>query len=239
MKLLDLKEESHKPKIIVLRPQIDKQEVDELVDSKKTGYFRHLLQKPPKDEIHVDSLALSYEPFMILSGTYEADFLSRVTHTIKVSNNAREIILGEGVFPIRQKSTFSKKLGGKDSKNKVELEVDEHIFVTEIKEITLDHHGTVRTFPHKLDSIPKEHYPEQVLEKNTAKEFEITTEDAIKKLEDTLQEMSFDYEVKNLNKHFTLDSITEVYVPVYEARLVGPKKKVQIMRIDAVSNKIL
>jgi len=77
-----------------------------------------------------------------------------------------------------------------------------------------------------------------VLEKNTVKEFEITIKDAIKKLEDTLQEMSFDYEVKNLNKHFVLDSITKVYVPIYEARLTGPKKKVEIMRIDAVTKKI-
>jgi len=238
MKLLDLEEESHKPKIIVLRPQVDNQDVEELVDSKKTGYFRHLLKKPPKNEINVESLALNYEPFMILSGTYEADFLKRVTHDIKVSNNAREIILGDGVFPISHKSTFRKKIS-KDGKNKVELEVDEHIFVTEIKEITLDHHGTVRTFPYKLDSIPKEHYPEQVLEKNSTTKFEITTKDAIKKLEDTLQEMSFDYEVKNLNKHFTLDSITEVYVPIYEARLVGPKKKVEIMRIDGITKKEL
>ncbi len=232
-----MEEESHKPKVIVLKQQIDKDGVEELIDSKKTGYFRHLLQKPPKNEIHVDSLALNYEPFMILSGTYEADFLRRMIHAIKVSHNAKEIILGDGIFPTNQKSLFMKKIV-QNGKNKVQLEFDEHIFVSEIRKITLDHHGTERTFPYKLESISKENYPKQVLEKNTVKEFEITTKDAIKKLESTLQEMSFDYEVKNLNKNFVLDSVTEVYVPIYEARLIGPKKKVEIMRIDAVTKKI-
>ena len=31
-----------------------------------------------------------------------------------------------------------------------------------------------------------------------------------------------------------LREINEVYVPIYEARLIGPKKKVGIIRIDAV-----
>ena len=36
-----------------------------------------------------------------------------------------------------------------------------------------------------------------------------------------------------------LREISEVYVPIYEARLIGPKKKIAIIRIDAVRNKIL
>ena len=35
------------------------------------------------------------------------------------------------------------------------------------------------------------------------------------------------------------EEIAEIYVPVFEARLIGPKKKVGIMRIDAVRRKIL
>ncbi len=36
---MDLEEESHKPKIIVLRPQVNNQDIEELVDSKKTWSF--------------------------------------------------------------------------------------------------------------------------------------------------------------------------------------------------------
>jgi hypothetical protein len=46
-------------------------------------------------------------------------------------------------------------------------------------------------------------------------------------------------EVRKLEEEFVLREISEVYVPIYEARLIGPKKKIGIIRIDAVRNKIL
>ena len=46
-------------------------------------------------------------------------------------------------------------------------------------------------------------------------------------------------EVRKLEEEFVLREISEVYVPIYEARLIGPKKKIAIIRIDAVRNKIL
>ena len=46
-------------------------------------------------------------------------------------------------------------------------------------------------------------------------------------------------DVRKLNEEFVLREITEVYVPIFEARLFGPKKKVGIIRIDAVRKKIL
>ena len=239
LSIVNLEKQSYTSNTVVLKPKIDRHKIDDIIDSKKTGYFRHLFQKPQKSEIHVHSVTLTYEPFMILSGTYEADFLRRAVHSIKVDHNVKEIILGDGIFPISHKSKFAEKMGGKHGKNKVELEVDEHVFVTETKEIALDHHGTERDFLYKLDSESKENYPKRVLGKNTVKEFEITTEAAIKRIEDKLREISFDYDVKNLNENFTLDEIIEVYAPIYEARLIGPKKKVELMRIDAVRNKIL
>ena len=46
-------------------------------------------------------------------------------------------------------------------------------------------------------------------------------------------------DVRDLSEEFILREISEVYVPIYEARLIGPKKKVGIIRIDAVRKKIL
>ena len=46
-------------------------------------------------------------------------------------------------------------------------------------------------------------------------------------------------DVKNLNEEFALRDISEIYIPIFEARLVGPKKKVGIIRIDAVRKKVL
>ena len=45
-------------------------------------------------------------------------------------------------------------------------------------------------------------------------------------------------DVRNLNDEFVLREIVEVYIPIFEARLIGPKKKVGIIRIDAVRKKL-
>jgi len=46
-------------------------------------------------------------------------------------------------------------------------------------------------------------------------------------------------DVRKLEEEFILREINEVYVPIFEARLIGPKKKIGIIRIDAVRKKIL
>jgi len=35
------------------------------------------------------------------------------------------------------------------------------------------------------------------------------------------------------------NEIIELYVPIYEARLIGPKKNVRLMRIDSIRKKVL
>ena len=144
LKLLAKKKQHFNTKVVVLKPQVDRQKVDELIESKKTGFFKHLFSKPQEDEIYVHSVILTYEPLMIVTGTYEADFLRSAKHPIKVVHNVKEIFLGNGVFPVINKSAFMSKLEGKHGKNRVELEVDEHVFVTETKKMILDHHLDLR-----------------------------------------------------------------------------------------------
>ena len=80
----------------------------------------------------------------------------------------------------------------------------------------------------------------QILEKNSSnvKNSELTHDDAIKKLQSFLKKPLVD-EVRKLQEEFVLREISEVYVPIYEARLIGPKKKVGIIRIDSVRKKVL
>ena len=44
---------------------------------------------------------------------------------------------------------------------------------------------------------------------------------------------------KSSEEIFDFRDILEIYVPIYEARLIGPKKRIKIVRIDAVRKKIL
>ena len=63
--------------------------------------------------------------------------------------------------------------------------------------------------------------------------------EAIKKFGVCLCDNRSQLEVRDLKDEFTINEISEIYVPIFEARLVGPKKKVELLRIDAVRKKIL
>lgn len=229
----------HNEKTIVLRPQMTKDEMDELIEKKKADYFRHLLRKPNKSEVHVHSLVLTYEPYMIISAKYEADFYRKAVHTIKVGHEVKEVVLQEGTFPTSSKLSVLGRVEGKHGKNKIDLELEEHVFVEVEKEMTIDQHGKEREMTYKVHSNTQENYPSKILEKNNKKDFEFTKELAIQKLKDRISERKIDSEIRDLNENFTVNEIFQVYVPIYEARLVGPRKKVEIMRVDAVKKKVM
>ena len=66
----------------------------------------------------------------------------------------------------------------------------------------------------------------------------MTYDAAIRKLETHLKK-PVETDVRDLANEFVLREITEIYIPIFEARLIGPKKKVELLRIDAVRKKIL
>jgi len=176
----------------------------------------------------------------MVSGKYVADYFRKASHSISVPSNVSEVLLGDGIFPIRSKSGFKKAFAGKRGKNKIDMKLEEHVFVEEEDEIAFDHHGQEIKFPFKVNSKTIENYPKKILEKNQPnnKKTEITFDAALDKLQSQLKK-PLESDVRDLNEEFVLREITELYVPIFEARLIGPKKKVGIIRIDAVRKKIL
>jgi hypothetical protein len=227
-------------KTVVLRKKIDETEVLEILEDKKTALFKSLFSRPKKSDIHIHSVKLHYECILLISGKYMANYFRKATHSISVPSNVSEVVLGDGTFPVRTKSNFKKAIVGKRGKNKVDLKLEEHVFVENEDKLTFDHHGRDIKFPFKLNSKTIENYPNRLLEKNLSnvKKSELTYDAAIEKLQSFLKKPLED-EVRKIEEEFVLREINEVYVPIYEARLIGPKKKVGIIRIDAVRNKIL
>lgn len=232
--------ETYDVKTVFLRKNIDETEAMDIVNSKKTGVFKSLLSRVKDEDVHVHSLKLYYECILMVSGKYVANYFRKATHSISVDSNVSEVSLGDGLFPIRTKSSIKKAFVGKRGKNKIDLELDEHVFVEEEDELTFDHHGDEVKFPFKINSKTVENYPKQLLEKNTlnVKKSDMTFDAAIDKFQIKLKK-HMDIDIKNLNDEFTLRDISEIYIPIFEARLVGPKKKVKLFRIDAVRKKIL
>ena len=231
---------NHDKKTVVLRKKIDETEILEIIEEKKTAFFKSLLSRPKKSDIHIHSVKLYYECILLVSGKYVANYFRKATHSISVNSNVSAVILGDDIFSVRTKSNFKKAIVGKRGKNKVDLKLEEHVFIENEDELTFDHHGREIKFPFKLNSKTTENYPNRLLEKNSSniKNSELTHDDVIKKLQSFLKKPLKD-EVRKLEEEFVLREISEVYVPIYEARLIGPKKKIAIIRIDAVRNKIL
>ena len=227
-------------KTVVLRKNIEEQDAQSIIEQKKTTPFKSLLSRPKKEDIHLHSLKLYYECILMVSGKYVADYFRKATHSISVDSNIREIILGDGTFPIRSKSGFKKAFVGRRGKNKIDLKLEEHVFVEEEDELTFDHHGRNIESPFKINSKTIENYPKRLLQQNESniKKPELTYDAALEKLQSHLKK-PLETDVRDITEEFVLRDITELYVPIFEARLIGPKKKVGIIRIDAVRKKIL
>jgi len=235
----------YKIKTVVLRPILDYSEAEQMVENRKTSLFRSMLQKPKKMEVHVHSIKLSYEAFLILSGKYNADFYRKTVHTITVDPTVREIIIGNDVFPITQSKGVLGKLNTKikkstGRKNQVNLELEEHVYLEDEREIAFDHHGKEIKMPYKMSSKLIESYPRRTLEKtkNNVKKPEITYDAAVTRLTSKLKK-SVSIGRRNLQEKTTINEIIELYVPIYEARLIGPKKNVRLIRIDSIRKKVL
>lgn len=231
---------SYKKNIVVIGKKIDTDEAKKIIEEKKTGHFRSFLKKPDKKDIHVHSIVLNYESVLMISGRYKSNFYRKTTHTITVDHNVTEVVLGDGVFPIRNKSNWKKAISGKKGKNKIDLELEEHVFIDDEHTLFFDHHGVEVDFQYKMDPKNVEKYPAKILkdEKAVIKKTTLTDKEAIDLFGAKMGRPSGP-EIRDLDEQITISEISEIYVPIYEARLAGPKKRVEILRLDAARNKIL
>ena len=231
----------HDPKVrkITMKPQIDSDIAEDMVDNRKVKLFQTLLKKPKKSEIHLHSLKLFYEACLLLSGKYSADFIRDTKHTIHVDKNVRELIIDDKVYPISQKKSMLSKLEP-SRKNKIKIEFQERLVIENKDDIAFDHHGKEIDLSYSNTQKIIEKYPRKILsgDDDSIKKPEITVDAAINKLISKLKKPT-DKGIKSLDEKIEFSDILEVYVPIYEARLIGPKKKIKILRIDAVRKKIL
>jgi len=227
-------------KTVVLRKVVDEKEASAIIEDKKTSIFKSLMKKPKKEDVHVDSVKLFYECMLMVSGKYTADYYRKAVHTVSVDSNVQEIVFGGGTFSILSKSKFKKAFVGNRGKNKIDLPLEEHVFIEEEDELVFDHNGTAVKFPFKINSKTIENYPDQILTGNPAnvKKTQITYDSAINSLKEVLKK-PIEADIRKLNDEFIVKKITEVYIPIYEARLTGPKNKVGLLRLDAVRKKFL
>ena len=79
-----------KTKVLSLKPQLDYDAAEEMIDSRKVKLFQTLLHKPKKSEIHLHSLTLHLEAILLLSGKYSVDFIRDASHTLSVDKDVQD-----------------------------------------------------------------------------------------------------------------------------------------------------
>ena len=228
-----------KTKVISLKPGLDSDAAEEMVDSRKVKLFQTLLHKPKKSEIHLHSLTLHFEAILILSGKYCVDFIRDAEHSLSVDKNVQEVIISDEVFPVKKKKGVFSKLEP-SFKNKVKVEMKERVMLENTDDISFDHHGKEMNLSYNDTLKLLEKHPKKTMnaDKDSIRRPEITTDAAILKLMSKLKKPA-DAGIKSSEERIEFRDILEIYVPIYEARLIGPKKRIKILRIDAVRKKIL
>ena len=228
-----------KTKVISLKPYLDSDTAEDMVDSRKVKLFQTLLHKPKKSEIHLHSLNLHFEAILLLTGKYSVDFIRDATHTLSVDKNVQEILIDDKVFPVKKKKGVLSKLEP-SFKNKVKIEMQERVLLENTDDISFDHHGKLLKLSYSDTIKLLEKHPKKTIndDKDSIRRPEITIDAALSKLISKLKKPA-DAGIKSSEENLELKDILEIYVPIYEARLIGPKKRIKILRIDAVRKKII
>jgi hypothetical protein len=224
--------------VFVLKPKLSHDDAEEMIENKKINNFKFLLQKPKKSDVRVTSFKLYYEAFLLLSGKYTADFIRKANHTINVDSNVREVIIDQNTYPASSKSSVLHKLEP-TKKNKIELEVEEHIYLENDDDMAFDYQGKIIDLPYNATKKIIENYTKTELNKSSKiRKPELTIDAMVKKLVEKLKKSVGD-DVRSFHEELILEDTLEVYVPIFEAKLLGPKNKEKILRIDAVRKKVL
>ena len=228
-----------KVKIISLKPLLDSDAAEEMIDSRKVKSFQTLLHKPKKSEIHLHSLTLHFESILLLSGKYSVDFIRDAEHSLSVDKDVQEVIISDEVFPVKKKHGVLSKLEP-SFKNKIKILMQERVMLENTADISFDHHGKEINLSYNDTLKLLEKHPKKTIneDKESIRKPEITIAAAKSKLISKLKKPA-DAGTKSSEEIFDFRDILEIYVPIYEARLIGPKKRIKIVRIDAVRKKIL
>lgn len=232
-------------KTIVLKPKVSLEEVKEIVRKKKTSLYGTSLTRPKPEEIVISSIDLFYELFWIVGGKYTGEYYRKKIYEISTEKVVKEVIIGNGVFPIRtEKGTWKKikksmKVGEKS--NKLDIPVEEHVRIDNEEEIVFNTEGKEVKFPYKINSKNIENFPIDFLKnkKNFVRTPKLKEDQVIDELIQVLRDEKEGEGIRTIIEKVVIDKLEQVYVPVYEARCVDKKSKIQLLRIDGMNSKIL
>lgn len=231
---------ARKPRVVVLRRRMDDGEARAAVESRKAAAFRTILSSPRASEVHTHSVQVAYEAVTMLSGRRTATYYRKATHTLRVDHNVVRVEAGDGVFEARPQSRIGRAVSGRGASRRVDLEVEELVSDEREGRVFVDHHGKATAFSHKVGARDVEPYPRRALASaGDVRDPEVGQDELVARLREAISPRLDASAVRDLDESLEVTAIDRIYVPIVEARLVGPKRRIRIMRIDAVSRRRL
>lgn len=233
-------------KIIVLKDNLKPIDAKQIMDKKKTTFFGSTLKRPKHDELKLEFPKLIFEQFLFLSGKYEIDYNRKSLFRIMVDANVKDVEIGKKKFSILSDSSKWKLITHKMKesigigKQELFLEGEEHAFQKFSKFIYLNSSGIESDVIQDPTSDIIDKNPTRILQihKDNIMKMSITTEFAIKKLVEKLQN-SLQPDI-TINSHkLIINEITEFYVPIYEAYCSDSTKHKVIIRVDAINKNLI
>ena len=231
-----------KADLIVLRPRLTDAAAREMIERKKTDAFRTMIiRRPKREDVRVVSVELHYEAVLAASARYTADYYRRAVHAIRVERAVREVVIAGTAFAAKGSGSLPGMIARR-GRGTVDVELEEHVYIDNSGSVCLDLSGSEIDAPFRGDPAKSaEPDPRRVLDAAAGR---VRAPErgaagaAVDLLRGRLRE-KIEGGARGLSDEFAVESLAEVYVPVYEARLVGPRRKAAIMRVDAARKSVI
>jgi len=229
-----------KRKLVVHKIAMDLENVKNIVEKDKTGFFAKLgFIKPKHKEIECESVQLFYEPFVVAKANYLLDYYKKRTYTIRVSEEVSEVIIFDQTI---KPTVMKKRVKGllKRPYKEIMLDAQERVIHEATANVALNRTGR-EIDPTKLPSAPAEPEPEKVLKGrgDKARKLKIPPDSIIDIIRTRIVKRPRD--IGRIAKEtFEVTEHAVVYTPIYEARCRHLKTgEIKIIPISGVTSKML
>ena len=146
-------------KIIVYRPNADRNRLEQILEKMKIELFVTLFLKPRPEDIQFVSIDRYYKPYLIVNGKYSADYWKRRVYILDVDNETEEV-------KILKKKLRPETVVGPDEKTRkvIKIEAEESFTYEDRFFIVFDENG--REIPlDQVPTAPSEEKPLEILKK--------------------------------------------------------------------------
>lgn len=223
-------------KLIVHRVNVNHEDIREIVQKEKTGFFvKWGFLKPKQEEIECQSIQLFYEPFVVARATYFLDYYQKNTYSIKIDQEVSEvIILGQKFTPKVEEGILRKP------HKEIMVDAQERVVYEDAAHIAINRTGH-EIDPARLPSASPEADSQETLKENRdrVRPLTIPPDKIIHSIRERIATRPKDIG-KIGEEVFEVTEHKLIYTPIYEARCKHLETgEIKIIPLSGVNGQLL